>query len=77
MLVEKIVDEAEDFDVLVDLIRGVQVHDPVSGDLGIEVEVVMNKPLAADDVEVGAKFPDTVILYSKPALKRWAGMAGM
>jgi hypothetical protein len=46
--IEQVVDEAVDLQLLGELIRAMQVRDPVVGELGVLVGVVANKPLATD-----------------------------
>src|SRR5215471_402980 len=54
--IEQVVDETVDLQLLGELIRAMQVRDPVVGELGVLVGVVANKPLATDPDDVGAEF---------------------
>src|SRR5215831_12083093 len=54
--IEQVVDEAVDLQLLGELIRAMQVRDPVVGELRVLVGVVANKPLATDPDDVGAEF---------------------
>src|SRR5215510_5942658 len=54
--IEQIVDEAVDLHLLGELIRTMQVRDPVVGELRVLVGVVANKPLATDPDDIGAEF---------------------
>src|SRR5262249_32181431 len=54
--IEQVVDEAVDLDILGELIRAMQIRDPVVGELRVLVGVVANKPLATDPDDVGAEF---------------------
>jgi hypothetical protein len=53
--IEQIVDEAIDLEILGELIRAVQVRDPVVGELRVLVGVIANKPLATDPDDVGTE----------------------
>src|SRR5262245_42352875 len=54
--IEQVVYDPVDLPLLGELVRAVQVRDPVVGELGVLVGVVANKPLAADPDDVGAEF---------------------
>src|SRR5580692_1668170 len=76
MLVEKITNQAEQLDVFRKLIGGMQVRRPIGRQLRILVRFVADKPLIADDVEVGAEFPwigDLVIGAGLEAIARYPG----
>src|SRR5262245_51312419 len=54
--IEQVVYEPVNLQLLGELIRAMQVRDPIVGELGVLVGVVANKPLAADPDDVGAEF---------------------
>jgi len=54
--IEQVVYDPVDLPLLGELVRAVQVCDPVVGELGVLVGVVANEPLAADPDDVGAEF---------------------
>ena len=54
--IEQVVYEPVDLPLLGQLVRAVQVRDPVIGKLRVLVGVVANKPLATDPNDVGAEF---------------------
>ena len=53
--IEQVVYDPVDLQFLSELVRAVQVRDPVVGELGVLVGVVPNKPLATDPDDVGAE----------------------
>ena len=53
--IEQVVYEPVDLHLLGELVRAVQVRDPIVRELGVLVGVVANKPLAADPNDVGAE----------------------
>src|SRR5262245_9293843 len=74
--VEQIVDEAVDLDLLGELVRTMQVRDPVICKLRVLVGVIANKPLVTDPDDVGAELQlrrDPII---DPALNRVPRYAG-
>src|SRR5215472_14559077 len=54
--IEQVVYDPVDLQLLGELVRAVQVRDPVVGELRVLVGVVANKPLATDPDDVGAEF---------------------
>src|SRR6516162_9465316 len=56
LAIEQIVYEPVDLQLLRELVRAVQVRDPIVGELGVLVGVIANKPLATDPDDVGAEF---------------------
>src|ERR1700757_5048122 len=54
--IEQVVYEPVDLPLLGQLVRAVQVRDPVVGELRVLVGVVANKPLATDPDDVGPEF---------------------
>src|SRR5215471_7875131 len=74
--IEQVVDEAVDLHLLGELIRAMQVRDPVVGELGVLVGVIANKPLATDPDDVGAEFQlrrDPVVDATFDLVPRYAG----
>src|SRR6516225_6024882 len=74
--IEQVVYEAVDLHLLGELIRAMQVRDPVVGELGVLVGVIANKPLATDPDDVGAEFQlrrDPVIDATFDLVPRYAG----
>src|SRR5262249_50489270 len=62
--------------LLGELVRAVQVRDPVVGELGVLVGVVANKPLAADPDDIGAEFQlrrDPVVDATFDLVPRYTG----
>ena len=57
MLIEQVLHQAEDLEILRDLVRAVQVDHLVGRHLRILVARVGDQVLAADDVEIGADRP--------------------
>jgi len=55
LAIEQVVYEPVDLQLLRELVRAVQVRDPVVRELGVLVSVVANKPLATDPNDVGAE----------------------
>src|SRR6516165_4932539 len=55
LAIEQIVYEPVDLQLLRELIRAVQVRDPVIGELRVLVGVIANKPLATDPNDIGAE----------------------
>jgi len=55
LAIEQVVYEPVDLQLLRELVRAVQVRDPVVRELGVLVGVVANKPLATDPNDVGAE----------------------
>src|SRR6516162_4072859 len=54
--IEQVVYEPVNLQLFGELVRAVQVRDPVVGELGVLVGVVANEPLATDPDDVGAEF---------------------
>src|SRR5215813_5215145 len=74
--IEQVVYDPVNLQLLGELIRAMQVRDPVVGELGVLVGVVANKPLAADPDDVGAEFQlrrDPVIDATFDLMPRNAG----
>src|SRR6516162_4262639 len=74
--IEQVVYEPVNLQLLRELVRAVQVRDPVVGELGVLVGVVANKPLATDPDDVGAEFQfrrDPVIDATFDLVPRYAG----
>src|SRR5262249_47269232 len=74
--VEQVVYEPVDLPLLGELVRAVQVRDPVVGELRVLVGVVANKPLATDPDDVGAEFQlrrDPVVDATFDLVPRYAG----
>src|SRR6516162_2851783 len=74
--IEQVVYEPVDLQLLGELVRAVQVRDPVVGEFGVLVGVVANKPLATDPDDVGAEFQlrrDPVIDATFDLMPRYAG----
>src|SRR5947207_207361 len=53
--IEQVVYDPVDLQLLGELVRAVQVRDPVVGELGVLVGVIANKPLTTDPDDVGAE----------------------
>src|SRR5215468_8720063 len=74
--IEQVVYDPVNLQLLRELVRAVQVRDPVVGELGVLVGVVANEPLAADPDDVGAEFQlrrDPVIDATFDLMPRNAG----
>src|SRR6516164_1495294 len=74
--IEQVVYNPVDLQLLGELIRAMQVRDPVVGKLGVLVGVVAHKPLTADPDDVGAEFQlrrDPVIDATFDLMPRNAG----
>src|SRR5215470_15787389 len=76
LAIEQVVYEPVNLHLLGELVRAVQVRDPVVGELGVLVGVVANEPLATDPDDVGAEFQlrrDPVIDATFDLMPRNAG----
>src|SRR5262245_41004523 len=74
--IEQVVYEPVNLQLLGELVRAVQVRDPVVGELGVLVGVVANEPLAADPDDVGAEFQlrrDPIVDATLDLVPRYAG----
>src|SRR5262245_34807173 len=74
--IEQVVYDAVDLPLLGELIRAVQVRDPVVRELRVLVGVVANKPLATDPDDVGAEFQlrrEPVVDATFDLVPRYAG----
>src|SRR6516165_6559875 len=74
--IEQVVYEPVNLQLFGELVRAVQVRDPVVGELGVLVGVVANEPLATDPDDVGAEFQlrrDPVIDATFDLMPRNAG----
>src|SRR6516162_4420344 len=74
--IEQVVYEAVDLHLLGELIRAMQVRDPVVGELGVLVGVIANKPLATDPDDVGAELQlrrEPVVDATFDLVPRYAG----
>src|SRR5260370_3957430 len=76
LAIEQVVYEPVDLQLLRELVRAVQVRDPVVGELRVLVGVIANKPFANDPDDVGAEFQlrrDPVVDATFDLVPRYAG----
>src|SRR5262245_25228891 len=74
--IEQVVYDPVDLPLLGELVRAVQVRDPVVGELRVLVGVVANKPLPTDPDDVGAEFQlrlDPIVDATFNLVPRYAG----
>jgi hypothetical protein len=74
--IEQVVYDAVDLPLLGELVRAMQVREPIVGELRVLVGVVANKPLATGPDDVGAEFKlrcDPVVDATFDLVPRYAG----